>query len=162
MAAFSCMYCSFKTPRKCDFKMHLKTKHKEPKISCSFCNLNFNSVPGYKSHQIRKHTDPDKVKVFTCKYFSYSPTLACSFSLHMKKHYGKMIHCDQYDYQCNRNKQIIAHHDSKHETNEYKCKTCYYIGYHFGVCYQCASFDYKATKTSNLRSHERTIHSKKH
>ena len=81
LAAFSCMHCSFKAPRKLDFKMHLKTKQQETKISCSFCNL----LPGYKSNQIRKHTDPDKFKVFTCEYCSYSTKLACSFSLHMKK-----------------------------------------------------------------------------
>ena len=97
MAAISCIHCSFTTNKKLDLKFHLRIKHKEPKISCRFCNLKFNSVPGHKSHQIRKHTEPGKVKVFTCEYCSYSTKLACSFSLHMKKHNCKMIHSDQCD-----------------------------------------------------------------
>ena len=117
-----------------------------------------------------KHTDPDKVRLFICEHCSYSTKQPSGFSSHMKKHNGKMIHCDQCDYQCTTKTTIDTHKDSKHATIEYKCEKCDYNGKtkralkfhvdkdHKGIRYLCSSCDYKATKTSNLRSHERTIH----
>ena len=170
--AISCIHCLFKATNKFNLKTHMRTEHTDSKLSCNHCDIKFNSEAAYRNHKIRKHTDPDKVKLLVCEHCSYSTKLDCSFSLHKKKHNGKMIHCDQCDYQTVANKHLIAHKESQHENNEYKCETCEYIGKtnralkfhinrdHRGIRYFCASCDYIATKTSNLRSHERTIHLK--
>ena len=153
-----------------DLKTHLRIEHKETQISCQFCDPKFYTEPGYRSHKNLKHTDPDKVRLLICEHCSCSTTQPSGFYSHMKKHNGKMIHCDQCDHQCTKNTAMGVHHDSKHDTSEHKCETCDYNGRtkrawkfyvdkdHKGIEYLCFSCDYKATKTSNLRSHERTIH----
>ena len=166
----SCTYCSFTASKKLDLKNHLRTEHKETKISCKHCDLKFDTDPGYKSHKMMKHTDPDKIRLLICEHCSYSTKRRGCLSVHMKKHNGKMILCDQCDFKASTNHILDGHQDSKHGTTEYKCETCDYTGQtkralkfhndkdHRGIRYFCSSCDYKATKTGNLRSHERTIH----
>ena len=82
--AISCIHCIFKATNKSNLKTHMRTEHTDSKLSCNYCDIKFNSEAAYRNHKIRKHTDPDKVKLLVCEHCSYSTKLDCSFSLHKK------------------------------------------------------------------------------
>ena len=141
-----CKYCNFRTNQKFKLKMHERKSHKE------------------EIGHIYTH------RMYMCEHCTYSTKQPSCFSLHMKRHNGKMIHCDQCDFQTTNNKHLSLHQDSRHNSTEYQCKICdtasttmralkFHIDkVHNGVRYNCKFCEYKATKISNLRSHERAIH----
>lgn len=83
---------------------------------------------------------------------------------------SKVLKCDQCEYECANNAQLVQHVKSKHDGIKYKCElcdfTCTYKPYlkthievkHDGLKYSCDQCDHKVTLLSSLKKHIKVKH----
>ena len=162
-AKVSCNKCNYATLYNSKLVKHITRRHHKV---CPTCQIVFDHKTLLEKHVIQNHT------VYTCEICSYSTKWGSSLSRHSRIHNETMIQCDQCDFTCLKNSDLLKHMDSKHNTSEYNCDKCdvktrtkimlkfHDEKVHQGIRYFCEICDFRATHRQNLRAHQKNVHDK--
>jgi len=136
-ARYQCTECDYEARDSKSARKHFRYNHGEESIKCDFCDFSFRSEKSLIKHKILKHSD--KLTKFKCTMCDFSSV----WSDNLKRHI-----------------------ESKHESSQYMCNICFYIGpnqrsfkhhmkRHEGKVFNCDNCDYSSPTHAQLYAHTR-------